>query len=97
MPEKGWYSLTVRLSTARAIKDISKDKKLTVDELLNELISTVQIKKLLTCSLCGVKVKSTNMSSHMAKMHPKWFTTLIRCEFHPKGVFCSVQTWNDFP
>ena len=71
MPEKGWYSLTVRLSTAKAIKEISKDKKLTVDELLNELISTVQIKKLLTCSLCGVKVKSTNMSSHMAKMHPK--------------------------
>ena len=71
MPEKGWYSLTVRLSTAKAIKEISKDKKLIVDELLNELISTVQIKKLLTCSLCGVKVKSTNMSSHMAKMHPK--------------------------
>ena len=71
MPEKGGYSLTVRLSTAKASKEISKDKKLTVDELLNELISTVQIKKLLTCSLCGVKVKSTNMSIHMAKMHPK--------------------------
>jgi len=71
MPEKGWYSLTVRLSTSRMIREIAKDKELTVGELLNELISMVQGKKWLTCSLCGVKVKSTNMSNHMAKMHPK--------------------------
>jgi hypothetical protein len=25
----------------------------------------------LTCSLCGVKVKATNMPRHMAKMHPR--------------------------
>ena len=71
MPEKGWYSLTVRLSTARMIRELALAKGLTVDDLLNELTSTIQSKKWLTCSLCGVKVKSTNMSSHMAKMHPK--------------------------
>ena len=70
MPEKGWYSLTVRLSTARMISELAKAKRLTVDELLNGLIST-QSTKWLTCSLCGVKVRTTNMSTHMAKMHPR--------------------------
>ena len=38
MPEKGWYSLTVRLSTARMIRELALAKGLTVDELLNRLI-----------------------------------------------------------
>ena len=70
MPEKAWYSLTVRLSTARMIRELALAKGLTVDELLNRLIS-IQSKEWLTCSLCGAKVRTTNMSSHMAKMHPK--------------------------
>ena len=70
MPEKGWYSLTVRLSTARMIRELALAKGLTVDELLNRLI-LIQSNEWLTCSLCGVKVKSTNMPSHMAKMHPR--------------------------
>ena len=70
MPEKGWYSLTVRLSTAKMIRELALAKGLTVDELINELIS-VQSRGWLTCSLCGMKVRATNMSSHMAKMHPK--------------------------
>ena len=68
MPEKGWYSLTVRLSTAKAIKELAKAKGMTVDGFLNELIATH--KKWLTCRLCGVKVKAVNLSSHMSKMHP---------------------------
>jgi len=70
MPEKGWYSLTVRLSTARMIRELALAKGMTVDELLNGIVS-IQIKEWLTCSLCGVKVRATNMSGHMAKMHPK--------------------------
>jgi len=70
MPEKGWYSLTVRLITARMIREMALAKGLTVDELLNEMTS-IQRKEWLTCSLCGVKIKTTNMSSHMAKMHPR--------------------------
>jgi len=70
MPEKGWYSLTVRLSTARMISELALAKGLTVDELLNGIVS-IQSKKWLTCSLCGVKVRATNMSGHIAKMHPK--------------------------
>ena len=70
MPEKAWYSLTVRLSAARMIRELALAKGLTLDELLNELIS-VQTKEWLICSLRGVKIKATNMSSHIAKMHPK--------------------------
>ena len=70
MPEKAWYSLTVRLSTARMIRELALAKGLTVDELLNRLIS-IQNNEWLTCSLCDAKVRTTNMSSHMAKMHPK--------------------------
>jgi len=70
MPEKGWYSLTVRLSTARMIRELALATGMTVDELLNGIVS-IQSKEWLTCSLCGVKVRATNMSGHMAKMHPK--------------------------
>ena len=70
MPEKGWYSLTVRFSTAKMIRELARTRGLTVDELLNEQTS-IQNKEWLVCSLCGVKVKTTNMSNHMAKMHPR--------------------------
>lgn len=70
MPEKGWYSLTVRLSTARTIRELALAKGLTVDELLNRIVS-IHSKGWLTCSLCDVKVRASNMSSHIAKMHPK--------------------------
>ena len=70
MPEKGWYSLTVRFSTAKMIRELARTGGLTVDELLNEQTS-IQNKEWLVCSLCGVKVKTTNMSNHMAKMHPR--------------------------
>ena len=70
MPEKGWYSLTVRLSTVRMIRELALAKGMTVDELLNGIVS-IQSKEWLTCSLCSVKVRATNMSGHMAKMHPK--------------------------
>ena len=70
MPEKGWYSLTVRFSTAKMIRELARTRGLTVDELLNEQTS-IQNKEWLVCSLCGVKVKTTNMSNHMVKMHPR--------------------------
>lgn len=52
------------------IRELALAKGMTVDELLNGIVS-IQSKKWLTCSLCGVKVRASNMSSHMAKMHPK--------------------------
>ena len=70
MPEKGWYSLTVRSNTARIVKELAKARGLTVDELLNELVSPIKGNEWLTCSLCGARVKAANMTSHMAKMHP---------------------------
>ena len=40
--EDGWYSLTVRLNTARMIRELAEARGLTVDELLNELIAQTQ-------------------------------------------------------
>jgi hypothetical protein len=38
MPEKGWYSLTIRKETALNVRELAKYKKLTVDEHINELM-----------------------------------------------------------
>ena len=38
MPEKGWYSLTVRKETAVKVRELAKNKGLTVDEFMNELM-----------------------------------------------------------
>lgn len=74
MPEKGWSLLTVRSKTALTVKELAKSKGLTVDEFINELLaSPVRTPQdgWLTCDICGARVKTTNMSNHMAKVHPK--------------------------
>lgn len=38
MPEKGWYSLTIRKETALKVGELAKNKGLTVDELINMLM-----------------------------------------------------------
>ena len=58
MPEKGWYSLTVRKNTADKIRELAKNEDLTVDEYLNQLIEPKQTKKtptttLVKCKKCG--------------------------------------------
>ena len=40
MPERGWYSLTVREDTAKRIRELARAKELTVDGLINELMSS---------------------------------------------------------
>jgi len=37
MPERGWYSLTVREDTAERVRELARAKGLTVDGLINEL------------------------------------------------------------
>jgi hypothetical protein len=39
MPERGWYSLTVREKTARRVRELAKTKGLTVDKLISELMT----------------------------------------------------------
>jgi len=34
MPEKGWYSITVRKETAVRVRELARNKGLTVDELM---------------------------------------------------------------
>ncbi len=72
MPEKGWYSLTVRKSTADKVRELAKNEDLTVDKYLNQLIDTKQPNTtpqntLVKCKKCGAMVKRENMEKHMGK------------------------------
>ncbi len=77
MPEKGWYSLTVRKSTADKVRELAKNEDLTVDKYLNKLIDNKQTNAtptnttlqntLVKCKKCGAMVKSENMEKHMGK------------------------------
>ena len=71
MPEKGWYSLTTRKETALNVRERAKNKNLTVDERINELMKPTSKGVWSTCTLCGVRVKAGNMVNHMARVHPK--------------------------
>ena len=71
MPERGWYSLTIREETAKRVRELAKTKGLTVDELINELMKPASKGVWSTCTLCGARVKAGNMARHMARVHPK--------------------------
>ena len=71
MPERGWYSLTVREETAKRVRELAKIKGLTVDKLINKLMTPTVKGVWLTCNLCGARVKAENMPKHMARVHPK--------------------------
>jgi hypothetical protein len=71
MPEKGWYSLTIRKETAVRVRELAKDMDLTVNELINELMKPISKGVLSTCTVCGARVKARNMVKHMAKVHPR--------------------------
>ena len=71
MPEKGWYSITVRKETAVRVRELARNKGLTVDEFINELMRPAPKGVWSTCALCGVRVKAGNLARHMAKVHPK--------------------------
>ena len=71
MPEKGWYSLTVRRETAKRVRELAKVRDLTVDELINILMKPASGTVWMKCRLCGVKVKAENMPKHMARVHPE--------------------------
>jgi rubrerythrin len=71
MPEKGWYSLTVRRETAKRVRELAKVRDLTVDELINILMKLTSGTVWMKCRLCGVKAKAENMPKHMARVHPE--------------------------
>jgi hypothetical protein len=75
MPENGWSVLTVREHTAKTIKKMAKDRGLTVDELVNELVNPATARQEWSiCKACGAKVKTVNLQEHMYKVHPKPLT-----------------------
>ncbi len=67
MPEKGWYSLTIRKEAALKVRELAKNNNLTVDELIKPTSKGVWS----TCTLCGVRVKAGNIVNHMSRDHPK--------------------------
>ena len=71
MPETGWYSLTVRKETAETVREIAKNRDMTVDEFINELMRPASKGFWSTCAVCGARVKDGNLARHMAKAHPK--------------------------
>jgi hypothetical protein len=71
MPEKGWYSFTVRKETAVRVREIAKNRGLTVDEFINELMRPASRGVWSTCTVCGARVKAGNLARHIAKVHPK--------------------------
>jgi len=79
MPERGWYSITVRVSTAKRLRERANSRGLTVDQCINELLdqhfleSMVSSKKgkFIVCSICGKKVKVENLQNHIRRVHPR--------------------------
>ncbi len=71
IPEKGWYSLTVRVETAKRVRELAKARDLAVDELINVLMKPTSGAVLVRCSLCGAKVKAENTPKHMARVYPE--------------------------
>jgi hypothetical protein len=67
MPEKGWYSLTVRTEIAVRVRELARDMDLTVDEFMKPISKVVW----LTCTVCGVRVRAGNMERHMEKVPPR--------------------------
>jgi len=39
VPERGWYSLTLREGTAKRVRELAGARGLTVDEPINELLT----------------------------------------------------------
>ncbi len=74
MPEKGWYSITVRKETAIKIRELAKAQGNTVDQTINNLMTQKQSKQSIweICRVCKKKIKRENLASHMKKVHPKY-------------------------
>lgn len=74
MPEKGWAILTVRIATAMKVKELARRRGMTVDEYINALIKSPTGAPhgvdWTTCNICGAKVKSVNLPTHKARVHP---------------------------
>ena len=72
MPEKGWYSITVRKETAVMIRSMAKEQGMTVDIYINSLITEKPSKKKwITCNMCGASLKVENLEAHMKQRHPR--------------------------
>lgn len=48
----------------------AKERNITVDELINELLSPKKASGWVVCDICGTKVKIENLHNHREKVHP---------------------------
>ena len=53
------------------VSELARDRGLTVDKLLNELMGPSSKGSWSTCTVCGARIKAGNMARHMAKVHPR--------------------------
>ncbi len=53
---------------ARRVREQARARGLTVDEVINELLTATSRDVWLTCSLLGARIKTGNMPKHMAKV-----------------------------
>ena len=58
-------SLHIRKETAARVREITKNRDLTVDEHMNILLKPALKGVWLTCAVCGARVKADNMARHM--------------------------------
>ena len=71
MPEKGWKSITVREETALKLREMADMRNTTIDKLINEWMIPTKMRKWIKCKVCGIRIKSENIDSHMKRVHPK--------------------------
>jgi hypothetical protein len=70
MPERGWYSLTVRERTARRVREEAEARGLSVDGLISSLMAQGSRSSWLTCHIRGARAKPEDMDRRVARVHP---------------------------
>ena len=76
MLAKSWSVLTVRESTALKVKGLAKAQGVTVDQVIDQLISSPsghrpsQTGQWSVRETCKSKVKTKNLDEHTTRVHP---------------------------
>ena len=70
MPEKGWYSLTVRKEIAVRVRERARNRGLMVDEFINMLMRPASKGVWSRCIVCGASAHA-NVSEFKPRFAPQ--------------------------
>ena len=70
MPEKGWRVLTVKEDTADKIKQLSQERSVSIDRVINQLLNPEK-RGWVACEECGTRLKAENLREHTIRVHKK--------------------------